>query len=94
MVGSEGSTEEGQGVSPLVKHSAELDSRGIAVNDKLLLEVRHLQHRSQREGTLECHECLDSLWRPGECLLVQEVGQWRGNGAKILDEFPIVAGQP
>jgi hypothetical protein len=46
VVGGERPTEEGQGALSLVKDSAEACTRCVAVDDELLIKVRHLQDRS------------------------------------------------
>jgi hypothetical protein len=94
VAGGKGPAEEGQGTCPLVKNNAESGTRSVAVHHELAIKIRHLQHRGRREGALEGRKGLSGLRRPGERLLTQEASEWHGDGAKILDELPVVARQP
>jgi hypothetical protein len=82
---------EGQGTCPLVNNGAKAGTRSIAVRHKVLIKAWHLQHRSEREGALECRKGLGSLRRLGECLLTPEASEWRSDGVDVPDELLVVA---
>jgi hypothetical protein len=90
----EGPAEERQGARPLVEDGAETRTGGIAVDDELASEIRHLQNRGGGQGPLEGVESLRRLWSPGERLLAQETREWRCDGTEISDELAVVTRKP
>ena len=74
----------------LMEDHAEPGSRGIAVDDELVAEVRKLQDRCGCQGVLECVEGGRGVVRPTEPLL-EEGSQRGGDNAVVVDEASLVS---
>ena len=93
VVGHHGAAEEGNRAGALVKNSTDACAGGIAVDDERGGEVRQLQGWLGDEGRLERQERLSSGRRPQEGLAFEQGCQRSSDGAVVLDEAPVVAGE-
>lgn len=66
----------------------------VADDDRLMVEVLHLQHQTRVEGTLKHCEGLDNLQCSSEYSFAQQVSEWRVDCAKVSYELPVVADRP
>jgi hypothetical protein len=100
LIGSEGavsgrdrSAKEDDRVSLLDQHRPKPVGGGVALDDEHLGEVRHGEHRGGGDQGLECSESRGRLRSLGEAILLKERGEWRGDGAVVVDELAIVPSQ-
>ena len=86
--------EEGYGRAILMQHGSEARSGGVAVHDECDGEVRKVQDWCGGEGSLEGGEGGVSRVRPLERVLAKQLRQRRGDDPVVLDEPPVIPGQP
>lgn len=93
VVGRHGAAEEGDRAGALVKNRTDTCAGCIAVDDEPGGEVRQGQGWPGGEGRLERQERLSSGRRPQKGLALEQGRQWSSDGAVVLDEAPVVAGE-
>jgi hypothetical protein len=94
MSSGERMAEERDGFGTLVEHSNDPNAGRIPVDDEELVEVRHLENGSRREGALKRLERVLHLLVPCEGVAVQEAGEWCRDEAEVADELPVVPSEP
>jgi hypothetical protein len=86
--------EEGYGRAILMEHGTEARSGGVAVHDECGGEVRKVQDWGGDEGRLEVGEGGLNDIRPLERVLAKQLRQRCGDDPVVLDEPPVIPGQP
>jgi hypothetical protein len=94
MPGGKRSAEERDGSGSLVEHGAKPNPGRVAVDDEQLVEVRHLEDGSSRQGAFKCLERVLRVLVPCEGAAEEKAGEGSYDEAKVADELPIVPGQP
>lgn len=59
-----------------------------------MLEVSKSENERGGERVLKCPKCAHGIFGPLKSFLPEEGGEWRGDGAEVLDEVVIVPHQP
>lgn len=76
-----------------MEYRAETSPRRIAIHCEHLIKIGQLENRGRGQGLFESGERCRRLLGPGESLLLEEGCQRCCNGAVVLDEPAVVAGE-